>query len=183
MRSHGWLLTAGTKARFNSGTKARFNSGTKARRHEATKAGLLSTLLVSLITLAGCTAADRATDAISTLIKTSGTAILEQSNFDNVTADASGRIHSPHYRANLFYVQGIAIDLGMDGVEVDGQLHASGQGVGHGLSPETIKALREKGLQDDTIDVLNSLLKKAGDEATKRLSDEATKGKSDTSVE
>lgn len=115
--------------------------------------------------LCGC-AADQAIKATGDMVRSATLTILEQSNFERVTASANGRIHSPHYQIIGALVNGFMADIRVDGVEIDGAVQAQGVGTGEGLSDKSKAAVRELLQRQDFWDALSTALANAKPPAT-----------------
>ena len=102
---------------------------------------------------AGC-ATERAISASTDLARAIGVAILEKSHFTDTAASANANINNPHYRVLAALIQGVYLDIGLDGVQVQGALQAQGSGPDVPLSPETLRMIRERGLGPDAVERL-----------------------------
>lgn len=92
--------------------------------------------------LGGC-AAERAANKTIEMAGAIGTAIIEKSHITDSALSASGRLNNPHYRILAAIVQGVYLDIGLDGVQVDASASGSGSGADKPLSPETMKAISD----------------------------------------
>ena len=118
-------------------------------------------LLLPPLFHAGC-ATERAISASSDLARAIGIAIVEKSHFTDTAASANANINNPHYRVLAALIQGVYLDVGLDGVQVQGTLQAQGSGPDVPLSPETLQMIRERGLGPDAVERLIEAALKAG---------------------
>ena len=102
---------------------------------------------------AGC-ASQRAVSAATDLARAVGVAIVEKSHFTDTAASAQADINNPHYRVLAALVQGVLLDIGLDGVQVQGALQGQGSGADIPLSAATLERIRRRGLDPDSIDRL-----------------------------
>ena len=93
--------------------------------------------------LGGC-AAERAAEGISSMAKATAMAIIEKSNFTSTDALASGRLNNPKYRVLAGMFNGVIIEIGLEGAELEGRLTGSGVGPDKPLSDETLAAIRAR---------------------------------------
>lgn len=118
---------------------------------------------LSAVFLTGC-AAWRASEVAADTARTIGVALVEKANFEQMSAEAGGSIEDPTYEVLAVYVQGILLRVGVDGVEVGGQIRGAGSGPDKRLSPETLEALRARGLGPDEMELLIQALLEAARE-------------------
>ena len=102
---------------------------------------LLFPLGLSLLIVGSGCATERAVSASTDLARAIGVAIVEKSHFTETAASANANINNPHYRVLAALVQGVLMDIGLDGVQVQGSLQGQGSGPDIPLSPETLRKI------------------------------------------
>ena len=120
-------------------------------RYELTRLGravLGALACLGCILLTGC-AFDRAIEAAADSARSISVALIEKSTITETSATAGGSINNPHYRVLAVAVQGVYLDIGLDGVTVQGNISGQGGGPDKPLSDKAAAAIREKLLQDD----------------------------------
>ncbi|MCK4340280.1 MAG: hypothetical protein KAY37_00980 [Phycisphaerae bacterium] len=111
-----------------------------------------------LILLPGC-AMERSIEVACDTARLIGVTLAEKVNLEQSSAAAGAEIEDPTYRVMVLYVQGVLLEVGLDGVEVKGRISGHGGGTDKPLTAETIEALRQRGLGQDDIETLLQILK------------------------
>lgn len=91
----------------------------------------------------GC-AAERAATKTVEMAGAIGTAIIEKSHITDSDLSANANLNNPHYRVWAVMVNGVMLDIGLDGVQVGASARGSGSGDDKPLSEETKAAIRER---------------------------------------
>lgn len=97
----------------------------------------------------GC-AMERAVGAASDAARGITTMLINKAPITQVAANAEGEINNPHYRVLAVAVQGVLVDIGLDGVQVEGQIQGQGQGENQALSEAAAQQIRDALLKDDS---------------------------------
>jgi len=120
--------------------------------HRIPPRGVLCVLCVlcGCILFGGGCAFDRAVGAAADAARGVSVALIEKSTITQTNATAGGTINDPHYRVLAVAVQGVYLDIGLDGVTVHGDISGQGGGADKPLSAETMRAIHEQLLRDDS---------------------------------
>ena len=103
--------------------------------------------------LAGC-ALEKSIDAAADIARSTAVTLLEKSPpLTNLAAGVSADVDNPTYRIFAVVVNGVLLEVGLEGVKLKGEANtiASGES-GSALSPETVRLLADSLVGDDATD-------------------------------
>lgn len=109
--------------------------------------GLLGAI-VTVCCTAGCAAERTAQGAFEVAKQTAG-AIIEKSHLTDTQAFAKARLNNPKYRVMAGVFNGVILEIGLEGAELEAGLQGAGSGEDIPLSPETLASLRASMSKDD----------------------------------
>ena len=112
------------------------------------------TLLAVLLTCAaaftiGCVG--KAMDTAALMVQSASDVMLEKAPLTEALLRADAVVDNPHYRVLAVHVDGLLLDMGLDGVRIAGNVEAQGEGDDQPLSDETKAKLRDFLLEDETL--------------------------------